>query len=731
MKAKAKLPTKTAEDESELATSFDLIAATAFHGHQTLKPKVSFANASSGTKSGGTNSTGVNTTSNASQGGLGTGTSRGHARKESWNNSANAAGLCAFNKDMSPVDERAMALDNALDAREDRREAGRDGVVLVAPHAASQLSIPRPQAAAASSSPVPSDRSGDSTSHSGVGIALSTPTALLENPEQLFSFADHPDAPRVSDYADHTLDDSALNDVNTRRRVPETASHSHTHKPSLPHPYAVAKPLSRPTLQLPSPASMFAQVGTGKVREVQPDEFHRANRNSDALGVEEALSVAFSRGSMDDDQVDKQIENDEDADFGRTDAQILIIPPAGRSTAYYKSTMPQIDEVSGHDSWRNSQDEDSNANLSAPQHPTSMSVFASGSNSSQAPVSLDSSPMTSPRQFKKFDDMEDYSDLFYRPGQQTAGSSSRHIPPSELARAANSREVSNGANRRIPASLSRSDSGSALTNLHRQLSLQYSSHVDDGRHILGRDEELSRHNGSLMNIEEDFDDSHAILSQGSSPGATLPLRIPTSRPLSSNDPSHLIPEDVESSRASSILERFENEDGTEIIYRVGEVPALATPDPVTMSHAQRTSAHGSYFGDLPRSPDRGLRPGSHDNRGRHPSRTSLAPPTSSAADTRASYMTSTSSASRISQLSDFPAPPSQNTMTPGAIIQSYFGNTPEDPDRADPLEEPEPTGRQDRQSRRTTFGPVELGFHAYVLHIVITIANMTENTENE
>lgn len=88
--------------------------------------------------------------------------------------------------------------------------------------------------------------------------------------------------------------------------------------------------------------------------------------------------------------------------------------------------------------------------------------------------------------------------------------------------------------------------------------------------------------------------------------------------------------------------------------------------------------------------------------------------------TRASYLTTTSSTSRISNLSDFPSPPTQASLTPGRILDSYFGSPTPDTaadGRADPLaaanvrslqrEMDRERERDARRSRRTTFGPIE------------------------
>ncbi|KAL5481095.1 hypothetical protein ACEPAI_10036 [Sanghuangporus weigelae] len=773
MKAKAKLDGKPLESESELAFSFDLIAATAFHGSQTLKPHVHYgpSTTGSGSRNGaGTNttSTGLNTTSthsrntsNASKNATSRSIGHGHNRKESWSKSAirtakhtaQATGLCSGNDDLSPADEKVLALDGKLqqdrtryvhlNPRDGRTGADDDSVVDITAKSSQYLNATQTNFVGPSLSPVPSDRSGGST---GVGIALSTPTVLVDHP---FQFSDHPYAsgpnsveiPRPAEYAgphpsrmaEFALTESSLNDVAARHRLPSAvvASRSYTETPTL-HPYAAAEQRSRPTLRvpvssIPPPKKMFADIGTGSIREVLPDDIqyspysaqHSENskHNSEALGVEEALNLAFSRKDSATDEKGGQVEGDtRDAeDFGpRTVGQELIAPVLMRSAADYRvERMPQIDEGSMRESWQNSQDVDEHGRFLVP---TPMSTISFKPKFSPAQTSLDSSPMTSPRQFKKFDDTEDYSDLFYTPGQpasvsgglraggNSSGSSGEPTPPNEPTNPLNFREEEGFATRR--PLLARSNS--ALTNLRRKLSEEYRTSIDD-RHILSEDVNLRRHVSDVPEVDDEFGDMNDIVSQGSPPGASLPLRLGLTH-SESPGPVHVIPEDVESSRASSVLERYETEEGTEVYYRVGEVPALATPDPVSSAHMHRASAHGSYIDNTPPSNHRSLSPDTH-GRMDAPSRPSLLQPQSATSMTRESYMTSTSSASRISQLSEFPVPPGRTSLTPGTIIQSYFGSTPEATERHDPIQE-EPGSveceqqRYERQSRRTTFGPV-------------------------
>ncbi|KAL5498940.1 hypothetical protein ACEPAH_1458 [Sanghuangporus vaninii] len=772
MKAKAKLNGKPSESESELAFSFDLIAATAFHGSQTSKPHVHYgpSTTGSGSRNGaGTNttSTGLNTTSshsrntsNASKNVTSRSIGHGHNRKESWSKSAirtakhtaQATGLCSDNDDLSPADEKVLALDGKmqqdrtryvhLNPRDGRTGAYDDGVVVITAESSQHLNVTQTNFVGPSLSPVPSDRSGGST---GVGIALSTPTVLVEHP---FQFSDHPYAsepnsveiPRPAEYAgphpsrmaEFALTESSLNDVAARHRLPSAVVASRPYTETTSHPYAAAEQRSRPTLRvpvssIPPPKKMFADVGTGSIREVLPDDIqyspysaqHSENskHNSEALGVEEALNLAFSRKDSAADEKGRQVEghtgDTEDFD-SRTVGQELIAPALMRSAADYRvERMPQIDESSMRESWQNSQDVDEHGHFLVP---TPMSTISFKPKFSPAQNSLDSSPMTSPRQFKKFDDTEDYSDLFYTPGQpasvsgglraggNSSGSSGEPTPPNESANPLNFREEEGFATRR--PLLARSNS--ALTNLRRKLSEEYKTSIDD-RHIFSEDINLKRHVSDVPEVDEDFVDTNDVISQESPPGASLPLRLGLTH-SESPGPVHVIPEDVESSRASSILERYETEEGTEVYYRVGEVPALATPNPVSSTHMLRASAHGSYVDNTPPSNHRSLSP---DTRGRTdaPSRPSLLQPQSATSMTRESYMTSTSSASHISQLSEFPVPPGQTSLTPGTIIQSYFDSTLEPTERHDPIQEdPDSVEREhkrhERQSRRTTFGPV-------------------------
>ena len=137
-----------------------------------------------------------------------------------------------------------------------------------------------------------------------------------------------------------------------------------------------------------------------------------------------------------------------------------------------------------------------------------------------------------------------------------------------------------------------------------------------------------------------------------------------------------------------------------IFHRMGEVGALATPDPTAIQNGTN-SARGSFIDNAPTV----TRAGEDSNRQsedsertpRRPARPSLMVPNSASEGTRASYVTtSTSDASRISQLSDFPVPPHLDTMTPSYMVQSFYEEI--DRDTINTIR------RRPHAERRTTFG---------------------------
>ena len=117
----------------ELAESFNLLAAYAFHGHQANKPSISEPSSIAGSGNGTTSRNGTvngygGTVSSSDHSRKSSNISqpkwRGHAQKESWSKTAiktakatvNAAGFCAFPDDVSsaPPDDKSVAMENML-----------------------------------------------------------------------------------------------------------------------------------------------------------------------------------------------------------------------------------------------------------------------------------------------------------------------------------------------------------------------------------------------------------------------------------------------------------------------------------------------------------------------------------------------------------------------------------------------------------------------------------------
>ena len=135
-----------------------------------------------------------------------------------------------------------------------------------------------------------------------------------------------------------------------------------------------------------------------------------------------------------------------------------------------------------------------------------------------------------------------------------------------------------------------------------------------------------------------------------------------------------------------------------VFQRVGEVEALATPNPTAIQQGPN-SARGSYIEDLPSHTNDSSRAIDIQNRTkRRPNLPSLVVPGSASEGTRASYVTSISDASRISQLSDFPVPPHLDTMTPSYMVQSFY-------EELDQEAINNKIRNHRHPERRTTFGP--------------------------
>ncbi|TDL25281.1 hypothetical protein BD410DRAFT_785181 [Rickenella mellea] len=744
-------------EESELAHSFDLLASTAFHGHQLRKPNISVPRPSMSTSAYGTStiSTGHSRKSSGASNG------KGHQRKDSLGKSmktikSTTSNICGFGDDplRSPVDDTSDGLENALNGDKTKviSLGGRrsdaapvdDNVMLITSNPKPPLPPPSQNVQRSTRvSPTPTERTGGSD---GVpmGIAVSTPTALTPEPlaAHPYATAGRSHAPRPSDYAGPhpssprvtltaATTDTIRNEVSLRHRLPPRPSTSGSNNqtpPASSHPYAV-EGRSFPTLLVPQQEKMpmFAQVGSGIVREVMPDEFQyspltpggsahpsRQSQRSSALGVEEALNLAFRRESG-----VTAIEPSEDhASMQEAELEPEAEPEVRRSPVVghvHAATWPRAsfdiqqqtpqtpDKVDAQlsqssSSQPSSQPSDSSKEPSpgeealkknSPWSPAVVSPSAQ-TNGTRSPGvgSQESSPETSPRALVHSEDLDD---LFYKPGQRSADNSLRRTPSSELVnRLAHIRHASDKrSSMRLSSGVHESHDLSHDTvpehdNESESTGIEHPS-------ISSWDRRYSR----MSELSQLPDPPPLPHTSNSSPGTTLPLRLPTSRALSLDQPSLLVPEDVGSSRASSLGAK---EDAQEVYYRLGHVPALSTPNPVS-GHSHRASSAATYFHEdsSAREEHKNVQESDKQPVSSH---ASLVPP----ADVmRASYVTSTSGESRISQLSDFPVPPTQDMMSPTSILQSFYDIP--GPQRHDNINRSAdlPDDLQ-TESRRTTFG---------------------------
>ncbi|KAI9511037.1 hypothetical protein F5148DRAFT_1281206 [Russula earlei] len=308
------------------------------------------------------------------------------------------------------------------------------------------------------------------------------------------------------------------------------------------------------------------------------------------------------------------------------------------------------------------------------------------------PCSRASSPQQSPRPFSTIEDLDRYRNLFYRP----RGSGSSRTPSVEHRRVL-SRDngsltgVDTGSNSHVSG-------GSGLASLTRQLSNELEAIQD--MHSLERTGSLQSSQPRMWGLRYGSlrggdglgtrTDPNAVLSITSDSEMTSldATRLPLSLHRSGGHQSEgsltfNIPQDVDS-QTSSVLERSEVEDvHHDEVLRMGTVEAVSTP-PATIpayrlsfmgdvqGHSQESLLRVTADTRAPSTPSPILASIAHQG-----SRTSLLPaalPSATTEATRSSYLTDGTGTSRISGLSDFPAPPTQTVVSSDRVevLNSYF-----------------------------------------------------------
>ncbi|KAF8957848.1 hypothetical protein BDZ97DRAFT_1844340 [Flammula alnicola] len=730
-------------------SSMEYIAAQACLGTQNLTPTIvparmnmSFSDSNTITSSSGKGShshsnslvKSLNTKSSKSH-------SRTHSRNDSWSKSAlkmaKSTVICGFPAvdDASPRGpNRFVDLEGAL------RSHGTKVIRLADPaHLPVDRGLPIHPSASASTNQYNAPRKTPSPafsaiSESKVGIALGTPPEedsdagvnyIPSHPyaQGGLSFSNAPPAPehRHVDFA------GPHPSINTSSKVPQISEILARHK--LP-PHMVLHPYAQQTSNrdsyldangligqyrsedgTPHPSKMWAQLSPGVVREILPhdlqyspfmpengqDSLSPSNRHpisiNDTVGVGETLvNAARFRGSQDSGLGTSESHANSSQKHHQ---QPKVAPPAWNQETEEDSHPSLFDSSRPMEVTRKPSDRSMN-------HPTFSSELEylpvpsfdrQQGNSSPGVTSEDSSPPQSLRPLGSPHDLESFQDLFYRPNingsQRTPNEAALPETPSPPHRSSIPWDI-NMRNRRTDSS---------LTSLARQLTDEFEQMA------LEQERTSSQYSQSATSSSRQQSSLMRRPTEGSLQFVFEEMRVSESPPAASMadpihafKPSETLPEDVLSSRASSFIENNEDDDPT-ARFRVGMVESVSTPPAVSSEH--RLSFNGQTAFVHPAQDRRhglALSPNSLDSHARVLS--GLQAPTTDA--TRSSYMTS-STLSRMSGLSDFPAPPKDNHVTPKhmSLLSSYFD---EALSQSESHSEPLPPAPVLLEEDRVTFG---------------------------
>ncbi|OSD04996.1 hypothetical protein PYCCODRAFT_1406322 [Trametes coccinea BRFM310] len=499
----------------------------------------------------------------------------------------------------------------------------------------------------------------------------------------------------------------------------------------------------------PPQSRMFAELAPGEIREILPDEIQYSpyiptppvrlpessssqtsnhpysgpppTKRTSEWGFADALAHTMRRPAS----IDSGLGTSENQEFpdpekikishvlDSADDDVVVISPEEEHDEEDLNALSPASYPSGHSSGgryrpglaRGATLASSNHTLaSSPMENINPPVFRkelstgqlshASSGSSPGVVSQQSSPPMSPRPIDFTEDLERFRDLFYQPPES-------RTPSSDDSRPAFSRRPSSSIAVELNARSTRTLSG--LTSLARQLNenmeeMEAYETLNEG---YGRASPMwgARHGGLEGRRPEDLGPEPSQVLSQSPPNLVYeregksPMRLPMETNVALSQPSDNVPEDVESSRASSMLE-LPLEDGPEHL-RMGEIEAVSTP-PVFATE-KRFSTHLSTF----RYPDEPTSPTTEPSPHRVVStQSSLGVPHSSDA-ARSSFMTNTSG---MSGLSDFPAPPSHDASHL-SILNAYYG---EGARRYNDQFDPARPGLV-RETSQATFGAQQMG----------------------
>ena len=663
-----------------------------------------------------------------------------HSCSDSWGQSAlKLAKSTAYGADQGsyiPVNEKQIALESAIRSngtkfirllnQPDIQEE--EDTVVIAPQppnptAQSSANLVVGSGEPFGASPTPSGDTG-----TGVGIAFSTPPPSDDHLRATYDISDHPYAhgtvypshdrnsslvdskcvipTKASSYAGPHLSISTVapvlldvDDMSVRHRLPPQMA--------LHHPYAMGSRRNEGQYDVQTQVDVDQLQSRHRDGSRMVHAYARQSTgNLETLDVGEALS--WHRGDT------------------RPDNQEYALP-------HPQVPLP-ISTQNADDTKRHSTRRDSRSSLNWPPRrkpvpyaegvePSSVSPYSSGfpRNASESTKSSGSSPDHSPRPLGNVHDLDHFHDLFYNPNADSTPTIESRVG----TRAGSSKDS-------FPWDVGSSRSvRSGLSSLTRKLTEEY----EDQRSLehMSDTNSLTFKNGQVLGKPRGtrvahIDIDHENISSISKPrlASPPPMETPLTLQFGHEQPDDNVPEDVHSSRASSILEPGSVEDDTlsgfgqrfassfidlllGLPLRFGAIAAITTPLAVTDDRI-----HTPLVADQVVHPSPVKLKFTEVVPQNEPSRVTSEisfPPLSATDDpTRSSYVTSTTEGSRMSGLSDFPAPPIQ-TLTPAhmSIIHSYFGSTPpnqvEDPLSSNKAIHSEPDHNVDFRSKDMRIAP--------------------------
>ncbi|KAF8802733.1 hypothetical protein BYT27DRAFT_7196275 [Phlegmacium glaucopus] len=692
-------------------TSMEYLAAQACLGHQNLTPILGAADTAytnpSRKGSHSYNSSHAQTLSKSSKS-----HSKNHSRGDSSSKSAAKVaksttairGFSAREDKGIEADARAASLEGALKG---------DGTKVI--RLADPAHIPVDRGTPDDTSPNDSARLTPSSSDDAdqrMGIALGTPP-LDDDQTGSFYLPSHPYAQGGVSYnvagpssnQSHTGRGTGFagphRSINSGVDIPQISDSLARHKlpPHLLHPYAQGSSVRDTYLEqnvllgqyrsddsTPRQMKMWAQLSPGVIREVLPGDIqysplipetdHISSSPSDPIHIRDTIGMGemlvnappFHR---------RQDSNVESKDPGTH----IMAAQADRDNQSHNPLPRKPVEHNRAPSGDSESPQQSSLTDQVVSASPERLITDRADSTSPAVTSTASSPQLIPHYLSSPTGLESFQDLFYRPNN--------HLRPTYTEAAfPDTPSPPNISTTAWDRNTQRHRTESGLTTLARQLSEEFEQMALERRRSSSQYSSKPSSRQQSSNISRrPTDGSLQFVFEEPDPSESLPeLDHPA---IQAFQPSGTLPEDVESSRASSLIERIETEDEDETaMLRLGVVESVLTPPSVSAQYRPNSRTGETSFTptdaehpqqDQPESPQT-----SSGISGEARARTfaGLRPP--SFEEGRSSFMT-TSTASRMSNLSDFPSPPKGNHMTLGTYFneasesQSHVPSAPRPP----------------------------------------------------